>query len=390
LTRKELVAVMPGAAGIADRVVPALDAAMQRFDIASPARSAAFLAQLAHESGQLQHWTENLNYGWQGLLKTFPKYFKSEAEARQFERKPERIANRVYADRMDNGNEASGDGWRYRGRGPIQLTGKDNYRTCGVGIGVDLVNEPERLETPEVGCLAAAWFWASKGLNALADAGDFVTITRRINGALKGLEERTAFWTRAKAVFGVAPAVATPRARRGMAGKATLERAEKPVKPRATGVGKAGAKAEKVPVAPAKKARTKVATPRVTAAKKAGTKAAKPRVAAAKKVVTKAAKPRAATTRKSVSKPAATSAAAAKKAGTKTPKPRSAAAKNAKTKSAKSRAAAATKPLTKARKPRATVAKKKATGRSRATSAKKAAKKAAKPRSGAVKRRRAK
>ncbi len=94
---------------------------------------AAFCAQLAHESGQLQRWTENLSYRWERLRQVFPKYFPSDAEARPFDRKPERIANRVYASRMGNGPEASGDGWRYRGRGPIQLTGKDNYRACGSG-----------------------------------------------------------------------------------------------------------------------------------------------------------------------------------------------------------------------------------------------------------------
>ena len=219
LTRDELVGVMPGAAGMADKVVPALDAAMQRFDIASPARMAAFLAQLAHESGELRHWTENLNYGWQGLRKTFSKYFQTDADARAYERKPERIANRVYGGRMGNGPESSGDGWRYRGRGPIQLTGKQNYQACGTAIGVDLVNAPERLETPEVGCLAAAWFWASKGLNALADAGDFVTITKRINGGTIGLEERKAFWNRAKALFGVTRTRGGGTARGGREGR---------------------------------------------------------------------------------------------------------------------------------------------------------------------------
>ncbi len=198
---------MPLAAKAPDAVVGALDAAMRRFEIATPARMAAFCAQLAHESGQLQRWTENLSYRWERLRQVFPKYFPSDAEARPFDRKPERIANRVYANRMGNGPEASGDGWRYRGRGPIQLTGKDNYRACGQGIGVDLVDDPDLLVTPEPGCLAAAWFWARNGLNALADAGDFVTITRRINGGLNGLAERREFWERAKAVFGV-PAVA--------------------------------------------------------------------------------------------------------------------------------------------------------------------------------------
>ena len=373
LTRDELVSVMPGAAGIADRVIPALDAALQRFDIATPAREAAFLAQLAHESGQLKHWKESLNYGWQGLLKTFPKYFKTEAEARAFERKEEPIANRVYGDRMGNGPESSGDGWRYRGRGPIQLTGKDNYRACGTAIGFDLVNEPERLETPEVGCLAAGWYWSSNGLNALADAGDFVAITRKINKALLGLEERTAFWQRAKAVFGVtAPAVAAPRAWRGMAGAETLERAEvssvaarrKPVKPRVRAAPKAGAKAAK---------------PRVASAKKAGKKkAAKPRIASAKKPGTKSAKRR---------------VASAKKPGTKAAKPRITAAKKAIAKAAKSRATPARKTGTKAGKPRATAANRRvanATGTSRAKAPKKMAKKSAKRRPSAVRRTRAK
>ena len=177
MTRAVLAAVMPRAAKAPDAVVGALDAAMRRFEIATPARMAAFCAQLAHESGQLQRWTENLSYRWERLRQVFPKYFPSDAEARPFDRKPERIANRVYANRMGNGPEASGDGWRYRGRGPIQLTGRDNYRACGQGIGVDLIADPDLLVTPEPGCLAAAWFWARNGLNALADAGDFVTIT---------------------------------------------------------------------------------------------------------------------------------------------------------------------------------------------------------------------
>ena len=210
---------MPLAAKVPDSVVDALDAAMRRFEIDTPSRMAAFAAQLAHESGQLQRWTENLNYRWERLRQVFPKYFTSDAEARAFDRKPERIANRVYASRMGNGPEASGDGWRYRGRGPIQLTGRDNYRACGSAIGVDLVGDPDLLATPGPGCLAAAWFWARNGLNALADAGDFVTITRRINGGLNGLAERREFWEQAKEVFGV-PVVATAEVGAGRATKA--------------------------------------------------------------------------------------------------------------------------------------------------------------------------
>src|SRR5574342_430275 len=229
---------MPRAANVADRVMGPLDAAMTRFEIEGPTRQAAFLAQLAHESGELRHWSESLNYSWPRLRQVFPKYFKTDAEAQAFDRQQERIANRVYGGRMGNGPEASGDGWRYRGRGPIQLTGKDNYRACGTGLGVDLLARPEMLEAPETGCLAAAWFWVKNGLNALADTGDFVAITRRINGGLIGLEERRAFWERAKAVLGVRPAPAfgvetTPAGSRGLAPLAA-SRPPKPPARRAT------------------------------------------------------------------------------------------------------------------------------------------------------------
>ncbi len=413
LTRNELLGVMPGAAGMADRLIPALDAAMQRFDIVSPARRAAFLAQLAHESGELRRWTEDLTYRWQRLRQVFPKYFRTDAEAQPFDRQPERIANRVYGGRLGNGNEASGEGWRYRGRGPIQLTGKDNYRSCGQGIGVDLVNEPERLESPDVGCLAAAWFWASRGLNALADAGDFVTITKRINGGTIGLEERITFWKRAKAVFAVAAPVvaAAPRARRGMAGAATLEHAakpaaaarKKPAKPRRMATAKAGVKAGKARVASAKKAATKAATPRAATARKTGTKVAKPRtattkkagtkaattrVAAATKAATKTAKPRVSAAKKAATKPAQPRAAAARKTGTKkAAKLRASAARTAEAKAARPRTAPARKAGTTAAKPRAAAAKRQgagSTGTARGKASKKAPRKASKPRASAV------
>jgi putative chitinase len=397
LTRDELVSVMPRAGNSVDQVIPALDAAMQRFDIANPARRAAFLAQLAHESGEFRRWTENLSYRWQRLREVFPKYFRTDAEAQTFDRQPERIANRVYGGRLGNGNEASGDGWRYRGRGPIQLTGKDNYRTCGEGIGVDLVNAPERLETPEVGCLAAAWFWASKGLNALADAGDFVTITKRINGGLIGLDDRTAFWKRAKAAFGVTSiAVAAPRARRGIAGGAAARKGaeqsavaapEKAAKQRATATkARAGARAEKVDVISAEKAGTKAASPRAAAAKKK-TKAAKPTAPATKKAATKAAKPRTATTAQAEKKRTKPRIAKAKKTATKVAELRGASAN--KTGKRKTRPSGATARTTgnKAGKPRATAAKIraiKASGVSRARVVKKPAKKPAKARPAAV------
>jgi putative chitinase len=223
LTRDELLTIMPHAANVVDQALGPLDAAMTRFEIQGPARQAAFLAQLAHESGELRHWSESLNYSWQRLRQVFPRYFKTDAEAQAFDRQDVRIANRVYGGRMGNGPEDSGDGWRYRGRGPIQLTGKDNYRSCGAGLRLDLLARPELLETPETGCLSAAWFWVKNGLNALADAGDFVGITRRINGGLVGLDERRAFWERAKEVLAArpTPAAAAPAGSREWVPRAT-------------------------------------------------------------------------------------------------------------------------------------------------------------------------
>ena len=160
------------------------------FDIMTPARQAAFLAQCAHESGNFNAMVENLNYGAKGLRGIFGKYFPTDELALQYERKPEKIANKVYANRMGNGDEASGDGFRYRGRGLIQVTGKNNYTACGEALGCDLLSEPELLETSPGAVLSAGWFWAANNLNQYADSGDIVTMTKRINGGTIGLEDR--------------------------------------------------------------------------------------------------------------------------------------------------------------------------------------------------------
>lgn len=181
-----------------------LAGAMSEFDIVPVARMAAFLAQLAHESVELTHTQENLNYSASLLLKTFPRYFDlttSEAFARQ----PQRIANHVYANRLGNGDEASGDGWEFRGRGPIQLTGKSNYEAAGSALGLDLVGNPDAILAPTVGARVAGWFWASHRLNELADSGDFVQITRTINGGLLGLAERRAYFDHAMALLRSSP-----------------------------------------------------------------------------------------------------------------------------------------------------------------------------------------
>lgn len=204
---------MPRAAANADQLAAALDGAMERFGINTPTGGIPRPDRARVGAASALEREPELHLG--AVAQSFSNYFPTDAAARAFARQPERIATRVYGGRLGNGPEASGHGWRYRGRGPIQLTGKSNYRACGTGIGLDLVNQPELLETPEVGCLAAAWFWATKGLNELADAGEFRAMTQRINGGLIGLEDRQAFWERAKAVFGVAAAPSgASRARR--------------------------------------------------------------------------------------------------------------------------------------------------------------------------------
>lgn len=156
----------------------------------NPKRIAGFLAQVAHESGGFNFVKENLNYGAKGLRAVFGKYFPTEEMALEYERQPEKIANRVYANRMSNGDEASGDGWKYRGRGLIQLTGKDNYTRFADSIGKDLEDAIEYLETAEGAVASACWFWHANRLNSYCDNDDFVGLTRRINGGTNGLEDR--------------------------------------------------------------------------------------------------------------------------------------------------------------------------------------------------------
>ena len=156
----------------------------------SPERCAGFLAQIAHESGGFNLVVENLNYNAAGLMRVFRKYFPSEALAKTYERKPEKIANKVYANRMGNGSEESGDGWRYRGRGLIQLTGKNNYSAFANALGISLQECVAYMETPEGACSSAGWFWDTNKLNNYCDKGDFVGLTKRINGGTNGLADR--------------------------------------------------------------------------------------------------------------------------------------------------------------------------------------------------------
>lgn len=203
ITRDLLQAIMPQAKPEnCRRFSSPLAVAAAEFGIATSRQIAAWLAQLAHESAQLGHVAENLNYSATGLLGNFKKYF-SEEEAYSFAHRPEAIANRVYANRMGNGPETGGDGWKFRGRGLIQITGRENYRLCGSAIALDLLAHPEALEQDEPAACSAAWFWWQRGLNALADRDDVEGITRRINGGINGLAERKAFHARALKAMGL-------------------------------------------------------------------------------------------------------------------------------------------------------------------------------------------
>lgn len=187
--------------GTAEKVIDALNAAMEEFEINTPQRQAMFLAQCCHESGHFRAVSENLNYKAESLSRVFPKYFR-DVDPNDYAKQPEKIANRVYASRMGNGDEHSGDGYRYRGRGYIQLTGKANYTACGEDLEVDLHSNPDYLITPAGAARSAAWFWDAHDLNDLADEGDIKTCTKKINGGFIGLEERTELYEEALKTFG--------------------------------------------------------------------------------------------------------------------------------------------------------------------------------------------
>ena len=180
----------------------ALQQLLPQYQIDTPQRMAAFLAQCAHESGGFVFIKENLNYRWQSLRKTFPKYFPTDQLAQQYEKQPERIANRVYANRMGNGAEESGDGWRFCGRGLIQVTGRDNYSWFAASLEISPEEASEYMETFEGAAQSACWFWETNNLNQWADRGDILTLTKRINGGTIGLEDRQKHYQHALHIFG--------------------------------------------------------------------------------------------------------------------------------------------------------------------------------------------
>ncbi len=180
----------------------ALNQAMQEFSINSPLCKAAFIAQTAHESIGYKAFIENLNYSAPALLKTWPTRFTVQSAA-LYAFQPAKIANHVYANRNGNGTEASGDGYRYRGRGIIQITFKDNYKACGTGLNLDLVATPQLLEQSLHAFRSGAWYWKSRNLNELADKGDFNGVTIKINGGLNGLADRLRYYGLAKKALGI-------------------------------------------------------------------------------------------------------------------------------------------------------------------------------------------
>jgi putative chitinase len=175
--------------------VDALNETFERFQIDTPMRQASFIGQCGHECANFRVLEENLNYRAATLLKLFPRTPRrawgfTPEEAAAYERQPKRIANRIYGNRMNNRDEASGDGFRFRGRGCIQLTGSANYHHAGKALGVDFIMEPDLVATPKYAAMTAGWFWNTQKINQYADVQDWVTMTKRINGGTIGLDDR--------------------------------------------------------------------------------------------------------------------------------------------------------------------------------------------------------
>jgi putative chitinase len=204
ITQQQLAQIIPKNPYI-EQWCTALNKLLPDYGIDTPQRVAAFLAQCAHESGGFTFLKENLNYRAASLRKIFPKYFPDDAIANQYAALPnkaEAIANRIYANRMGNGPEESGDGYRYCGRGLIQLTGRNNYESFADSIESTPQEVSAYLETFEGAVQSACWFWETNNLNQFADTDDIKTMTRRINGGFIGLEDRIKHYEHAKHVFG--------------------------------------------------------------------------------------------------------------------------------------------------------------------------------------------
>lgn len=204
LTKEQLQQLLPKNKFI-DHWYEVLSQLLPDYEIDTPQRIAAFIAQCSHESGGFTTIKENLNYRPESLVKLFSKYFDLSTAQRYcaLPNKQEAIANRIYASRMGNGDEASGDGYKYCGRGLIQLTGKDNYFWFSASLGITPEEASEYMATFEGAAQSACWFWENNKLNQWADAGDILTLTKRINGGTIGLEDRVKHYEHALHVLGV-------------------------------------------------------------------------------------------------------------------------------------------------------------------------------------------
>jgi putative chitinase len=204
ITKEQLAQLIPGNPYL-DQWCEALNEILPEYGIDTPQRVAAFIAQCAHESGGFRALKENLNYRPETLRKLFSKYFPTDDLARAYASMPnkqEAIANRIYASRMGNGDEQSGDGFRFCGRGLIQLTGRDNYTFFAGSLDIPVEEAAEYLQTFEGAVQSACWFWETNNLNQYADSGDILTMTKRINGGTIGLEDRKKHYEHAKHVLG--------------------------------------------------------------------------------------------------------------------------------------------------------------------------------------------
>ena len=200
IRQDQLAQILPGNPYI-EHWCEALNKILPDYDISTPQRVAAFLAQTAHESGGYTALHENLNYQAASLCRVWPSHFNA-SNADQYAHNPEKIANRAYSGRMGNGDEASGDGWKFCGRGLIQLTGKSNYQAFADSVQMNIDDVPAFLQTFEGAIQSACFFWENTNLNAVADAGDITRMTKIINGGTLGLEDRTARYNHAVQILG--------------------------------------------------------------------------------------------------------------------------------------------------------------------------------------------
>ena len=199
IRQDQLAQILPGNQYV-EHWCDALNKILPDYDISTPQRVAAFLAQTAHESGGYNALHENLNYTAQSLCKVWPSHFNTSI-ADQYAHQPEKIANRAYAGRMGNGDEASGDGWNFCGRGLLQVTGRVNYQAFADSVQMNINDVPAFLQTFEGAVQSACWFWENNNLNSYADSGDFVTMTKKINGGTLGLDDRQHRYLQAMQVF---------------------------------------------------------------------------------------------------------------------------------------------------------------------------------------------